>query len=543
MSNAFTLLRVSSAGQTRRAGADEGYSIEMQRAACQRKAAQLEAEIAGEYVAPAESASRGFYRTLRELLDALKARDDIQYVIVYKLERFARDELTDFQAYAEIRAAGAELVSATENIDGSPQGMLMHGILTSINAFYSRDLAQKITDGRVTKAKLGGTPGRAPLGYLNKRRWDGSNDIRYVEIDAERAPHVVWAFQAYATGDWPLRELVEALYERGLRSRPTSKRPAGKVSQSAIHRMLHNPYYIGIVEFRGVQHEGSHPKLIPPELFEQVQQVLTAHAVAGERQWKHEHHLKGTVYCGVCRRRLIFTKCTGRRGTAYDYFVCGARHEGGSCELPYLPAHLVEHYVAEYYLKEVKLDAERVATLQPRLVELFRLTTAHREREAACARRKVEDILGQRRKLVADHVKNPGAIPLDVLEEQQTEFGKKLAAAQKKLREAEADVGLAEEGLRRARAFLEDSSATYRDEADAQTRRRWNQVFFTRIFVGPQGITAVELTDEFGALLAEDLAAKLEELASDPKALHAGGSNVDRLVELAGLEPATSWVR
>jgi DNA invertase Pin-like site-specific DNA recombinase len=157
---AFVLLRVSSSGQTRRAGAEEGYSIEMQRDRCTRNARELGAEIAGEWVAPAESASRGFYKTLTEMIAALKARGDIAYVIVYKLERFARDELTDFAAYAEIKQAGAELVSATEGIDGSPQGMLMHGVLAAFNAYFSRDLAQKITDGRVTKAKLGGTPGR-----------------------------------------------------------------------------------------------------------------------------------------------------------------------------------------------------------------------------------------------------------------------------------------------------------------------------------------------------------------------------------------------
>lgn len=61
-----------------------------------------------------------------------------------------------------------------ESIDETPQGMLMHGVLTTINAYYSRDLAQKITDGCVMKAKPGGSPGRVPLGYLNVKHWDGT---------------------------------------------------------------------------------------------------------------------------------------------------------------------------------------------------------------------------------------------------------------------------------------------------------------------------------------------------------------------------------
>jgi DNA invertase Pin-like site-specific DNA recombinase len=333
VSKAFTLLRVSSSGQTNRAGAEQGYSIEMQRETCQRKADELDTEIAQEWVAPAESASRGFYKTLTEMIAALKVRGDIDYVIVYKLERFARDELTDFAAYAEIKKAGAELVSASEAIDGTPQGMLLHGILASINAYYSRDLGQKITDGRTTKAKLGGTPSRTPLGYLNVKHWDGANDIRTVEVDPERSPHIQWAFQAYATGDWPLKKLTKELYRRGLRSKPTPKRLPGKVSTSVIHSLLSNRYYIGKVNFRGVEYDGDHARFIPDELFERVQQVLTAHRLSGDRSPKHSHYLKGSLYCGLCGQRLIFTKIKGNGGR-YNYYVCAGRHKDKSCALP-----------------------------------------------------------------------------------------------------------------------------------------------------------------------------------------------------------------
>jgi site-specific DNA recombinase len=539
---AFVLLRVSSSGQTRRDGAEDGYSIEMQRSACRGKAKELGAEIAGEWTAPAESASRGFYKTLTELLAALKARGDIAYVIVYKLDRFARDELTNFAAYAQLKQAGAELVSATESIDGSPSGMLLHGILASINAFYSGDLAQKITDGRTTKAKLGGTPGRAPIGYLNVKHWEGKNDIRTVEIDQERTPHIQWAFQAYATGEWPLRKLTDELYRRGLRGKPTSKRPAGRVRLSTINAMLRNPYYVGTIRFRGAEYEGNHQKLIPRELFDRVQEVLDGHDRAAEKHWRHEHHLKGTVHCGVCGRRLVFTKCRGRRGTLYDYFVCGARHDGTGCSLPYLSADLVEHFVAEHYEKQVKLDAERVSDLEPKLIERFGYLTAYREREAERCRRIVDDILGQRRQLVADHLERPKAIPLDVLEAQQADLGKALAAAKQALAKVEAEIGQAEKGLVLARRLLHDSAGAYR-AVDPKTRRRWNQTFFTKLFLATEGVVGAELTDEFGALLAEDLAKKLETLPARPGPHWARGSNVAQLVELAGLEPATSWVR
>ena len=542
MKKALAVIRVSSEGQTKRAGAVRGYSLEVQREGAERKAQELGATIVKEIAAPAQSASKGMYPALREALEFIKAEGDIDYLIFYELDRFAREEQLTFNVVAELRAAQTQLVSVLEPLDlDTPEGMLNLGLKTIVNAYRSRGDGRKIKDGLRKKAEMGGTPCRARLGYLNRRKWDGANDIRDIVIDEERAPHIRFAFEAYATADWPLRLLADELYERGLRSRPTRRHPEGAtVGVSSLQRILRDRYYIGIVTYSGIEYEGTHSPLVDEDTFSRVQQILSARAIAGEHQWKHQHHLKGTVFCGICGRRLKFTRCTGRHGGQYDYFVCAGRHNGASCHLPYLPAHRVDHFVAEFYVNEVKLDAERVAVLQPRLVEVFRLTAGYREQEAARHRRNVENIEGQRRQLVADHVKNPGAIPLDVLEQQQAELAEQLSAAQKELRKAEADVGKAEKGLRLARKFLEDSSGTYRDEADPLTRRHWNQVFFRRIFVGTHGIKAVELTDEFGALLRDDLAEEVEVFMANPTAaLRAGGSTFNRVVEAGGIEPPT----
>src|SRR5688572_17552159 len=74
-------------------------------------------------------------------------------------------------------------------------------------------------------------------------------------------------------------------------------------------------------------------------------------------------------------------------------------------------------------------------------------------------------------------------------------------------------------------------------------RRRWNQVFFAKIHVDKAGVIGAELTDELGSLLADDPAQRLEKLPHKPKFSVGDGSIVGHLVELTGLEPATSWVR
>jgi hypothetical protein len=66
-------------------------------------------------------------------------------------------------------------------------------------------------------------------------------------------------------------------------------------------------------------------------------------------------------------------------------------------------------------------------------------------------------------------------------------------------------------------------------------------VFFTKFLVGPDAtVTGAELTDEFGALLREELAERLESIKSKPRALHAVGSTKSYLVETAGIEPASA---
>ncbi len=94
------------------------------------------------------------------------------------------------------------MISATENIDETPSGMLLHGIMSTVAEFYSRNLANEVAKGMTQKAITGGTSGKAPLGYLNVRvRDELGREMRIVKPDPERAPLVKWAFEAYSTGN------------------------------------------------------------------------------------------------------------------------------------------------------------------------------------------------------------------------------------------------------------------------------------------------------------------------------------------------------
>jgi hypothetical protein len=89
---------------------------------------------------------------------------------------------------------------------------------------------------------------------------------------------------------------------------------------------------------------------------------------------------------------LTFTKCTGRHGNKFDYYVCSGRHKKQGCTLPYLPAHRVERFVIRYYESQITIDAERIAELEPRLTEQFERLVGYRQHEVVRCQKKVDDI-------------------------------------------------------------------------------------------------------------------------------------------------------
>ena len=136
-------LRVSTKEQAERGREAEGFSIPAQRQACTHKAEQLGAEVIAEFIDAGESARSADRPELQRLLQFVSDHD-VDCVIVHKVDRLARNRYDDAVITAQLQASGARLVSVTENIDETPSGLLLHGIMSSIAEFYSRNLANEV---------------------------------------------------------------------------------------------------------------------------------------------------------------------------------------------------------------------------------------------------------------------------------------------------------------------------------------------------------------------------------------------------------------
>jgi site-specific DNA recombinase len=371
-------LRVSTPSQVKTDYDPEGISIPAQREACMRKAAQLGVQVIEEYIEPGKTATSMDKRpAFQAMLERIRTQRDVNYVIVYKLSRMNRNRLDDAFVLSRLRKYKATLVSATESIDETPVGQLMHGILAAFNEYRSAEDGADIRYKMGEKAKHGGTLGKAPLGYLNVRdRFEG-REVRAVAIDPERATFVPLAFELYATGQYSLERLADELTARGLRTRP-GRYPAGPVSDSKLGAMLRDRYYLGVVSYNGAEYPGRHPALVTQELFDQVQSILDASGVSGERRRTHNHYLKGTLWCDRCEQRgrhsrLIITRATGRRGVEYFYFLCRGRQEH-VCDLPHLPMEYVEDAVLRYWGTQ-RLPEELIARIQHNLERVLHETS------------------------------------------------------------------------------------------------------------------------------------------------------------------------
>jgi site-specific DNA recombinase len=497
-SNAVLYLRVSTKEQAHKGGEAEGYSIPAQRAACIRKAESIGAQVVGEFVDAGESAKTSDRPQLQAMLARL-AEGGIQYVIVHKVDRLARNRFDDVTINVSIKQAGARLVSVSENIDDTPSGHLMHGIMSSIAEFYSKNLSTEVMKGMSQKVQRGGTPGLAPIGYINMPKIVEGRRVSTVQIDEERAPIIQWAFQAYATGQYSLNRLTDMLGAKGLVTLHRKGSSPKTLSRSQVHRMLQNKYYIGKVRWNGAEHDGAHTPLVSKVTFQQVQDVLAGHRVASDRFREHNHYLKGSIWCGGCNSRLCFSRTINRHDVAYDYFFCAGRKRRNDCAVKYIEVEKIERKI-EAKWQHIRLDPQYAKLLRAVILEELQQTYLNNQQLKQSASKQRTQIMAEQKKLLEAFYAS--AVPLDLLKQEQDRLAIELDKIEETLRENSLIVANIEKNLERCLEIVKDCHNAYLN-AKPRYRRLMNQAVFSQLLV--DDVMEAQLTEEFGLLLTPDI--------------------------------------
>lgn len=261
---------------------------------------------------------------------------------VWKLDRLARNALDGGQlSWFMDRKLIVEIRTFEKSYHNISDDKFFMTLDFGIAKKYVDDLSTNVKRGIRTKVEKGGWPTKAPFGYLN----DKANKIIYP--DPVRAPLIVEMFNLYATGEHSIKDLVNIMYDKGLRTLG-----GYKVHKSVLHRTLTNPVHCGFVVREGKYFVGTHAPIIVQELFDNVQSIINGKNKS--RKQTHNFLHRGFMNCHVCGCALTATTKKG-----HDYYYC--TNGKGNCEQhkKYLRSECVDNIVGNIF-GGIEFDEEMI---------------------------------------------------------------------------------------------------------------------------------------------------------------------------------------
>ncbi|MDE8689807.1 cytidine deaminase [Faecalibacterium sp. DFI.5.82] len=323
-------------------------SIEGQLRDCKDYAEKNGITVVGTYIDRAYSAKTDDRPDFQRMIkDSAKKIFDV--VLVWKLDRFARNRFDAVNYKYQLEKNGVHLVSAMEPISQGPEGIMVESMLIGMAEYYSAELALKVARGERENAlqcKYNG--GVVPLGFTI-----GKEDRLY-HIDPETAPIVQEIFTRYADGE-PAEKIAASLNERGLRTR--TGKPFVKNSFFQIFR---NRRYIGEYRYKDIVTPGGIPAIVDQDLFDRVQQRFEQNRIAHGRPAKEDvrYLLTTKLFCGKCGTLMGGESGTSHMGNTYYYYKCGnaKRHGKAHCDLKAIRKEPLERFVVDTAIKVIFSD-------------------------------------------------------------------------------------------------------------------------------------------------------------------------------------------
>ena len=529
--------RVSTSRQANTSFDEDGFSIQVQRDYCQRKASEMGVQLVDEYIDRGKSARTADRPALQAMLTRIKEDTDIQYVFVHKLDRLARNREDDVHIGLLLAKNGVRLMSCTENIDDTPSGKLVRGIMGDIAEWYSSNLSEEAKKGMRKKVEIGGTPYKAPIGYVNERLkiTELGKDIGMVKVHETYGPIITECFKLYDTGRCTLSDVTAYANDQGLRMPANRRYPERPVTIQHMHWILHNRYYTGWITFGGVEYRGEHPPLIDEPTFARVQALLTARNLNKDKSRKRPHHLKGSLFCAYCGRRLgICAPAKQQSGARYAYFYClGRQANTTSCPQAYLPVGDIEDAIHTYWAT-VRIPTERIQALRAVILTEFVGKHEQGQSEIRRQRRRISELEQRRKKAKAAYYAN--ALELDEFKAEQAVIKQGIQAAQDSIARWGVELTSITQALDTALALVENPQLLY-DTLPEGLKGVLVQTVFEKLWNLDTAVVGSELTEPFAELLA--LEARLA-LAEQQRGAHEGATGTDKDVNYYRTREAVS---
>ena len=401
----YIFTRVSTAAQT------EGYSLEAQQERLHEYADYKNLEIAGEYCDAGKSGKSivGRPAFLQMLDDISSEKDNISFVLVFKLSRFGRNAADILKSLQLLEDYEVDLICVEDAIDSStPGGKLTLTILSAVAEIERENINVQFMAGKMQKILNGGWPGGpAPYGYR-------SVDKELV-VESEEAEIVKLIFDRYIQDDGTLNGVAIWLNNNGY-SR-ISKGEVKPFTYDFIVNVLDNPIYHGKLNYfrrtniKGIRKnpkevvevDGIHEAIIDENLWQQAREKREASSGRQEKVDEPDRVslLSGLIKCPACGNGLIASKnkhVNKNRGGHYKtihYYSCRyyRKSAGRTCEFKHtynqakidsavyeIVSNLAAHPAFEKAMAIVAGGDETVEAYEKRMKEI-RKDLYHQEHE------------------------------------------------------------------------------------------------------------------------------------------------------------------
>lgn len=355
--------------------AQRDVSIEQQIRACKQFAQRNSIRVVHIYEDRALTGTNDKRPGFQQMIHDAK-KGEWQYVIVYTLDRFARDRYDSAIYKRKLKADGVKVLSAMENISDDPTGILMESVLEGLAEYYSKELSRKVLRGHDDNARKCMVNGALPLGYCKGP--DGKYAI--CEPEAEIVREIFRRVNAR-------ENFVDIITDLNARNIPTKKRK--QWNRSSFNQILSNERYTGLYKYRDFRKPGGIPQIISQELFDSVQCLIhlkpnprkdsTGNTPQRRRRENGLYLLTGKLFCGNCGSPMIGVSGTSHTSTPHFYYTCkGRRTDHTSCDKRNIRRDTIEEFIIAT-LKDVLLTDSGIQILADAVIAYQKQNSNHSE--------------------------------------------------------------------------------------------------------------------------------------------------------------------
>lgn len=299
----------------------------------------------------------------RLIKDSEKGQFDA--VIMYTLDRFARNRYDSAIYKAKLKKNGVRVFYAKQPMPDTPESIILESVLEGYAEYYSENLSRNIKRGLKENALQCIATGGAglPLGYT-------VGEDRKYQIEPVGAKIVQEIYQMYADG-LSATQIINICNERGYKTVR-----GNNFNKNSLRTILKNDKYIGVYRFMDIVVEGGMPAIIDKALFDKVQAKLQHNFSARARNKAKEDYLLTTkLFCGHCGSAMVGESGTSKTGKVHFYYKCVDRKRKRNCTKKVEKKDWIEELVVRFTVQEVLTD-ENIDLIATRAMEIIEKESA-----------------------------------------------------------------------------------------------------------------------------------------------------------------------